>query len=169
MVLGLGIFLGCQPKAPHSDRPLGPVELKVITGDELESRIAQEKGKVVFAECWFYGCGPCRKKFPLLSHLHEHHASKGLTVMSVNVMPEEISEQENITKFLKNQRADYLNFIFKQNDPSHERWLAQKGIRMTPTFLAYNRAGESVPVPEPASADDIEQFLVRLLAEAAPQ
>ncbi len=152
---------GCGPREPS--RVLGPVELKPVAASEIDGIIEQQKGKVVFAEVWFYGCGPCRKKFPHLARLHEAHAKDGLVVMSINVEPNDLEHSSSIVKFLRENEADFPNYIIQKNDQARSDWLKKYSIRSTPTFLAFDRNGKQVNVPEPASADDVDAFLSKLL------
>jgi len=161
--IGIFALAGCGPREPS--RALGPVELKPVAASELDGIIEHEKGKVVFAEVWFYGCAPCRKKFPHLVKLHEAHAKDGLVVLSIDVEPNDMEHSSSIEKFLRENEADFSHYIIMKNDQARSDWLKKYSIRSTPTFLAFDRSGKQVNVPEPASADDVDAFLSKLLEE----
>jgi len=43
------------------------------------------RGRVVVVDFWASWCGPCRQSFPWLAALHERLASRGLTIVAVNL------------------------------------------------------------------------------------
>jgi len=81
------------PRAPAFSLPTrnGPVAL-----DSL-------RGRVVLVDFWASWCGPCRKSFPWLSTIHQHYASKGLTIVAINLD----KERERASDFLERFPAPF--------------------------------------------------------------
>ncbi|MEQ1908285.1 MAG: TlpA disulfide reductase family protein [Vicinamibacterales bacterium] len=64
-------------------KALPPLTFTTLDGGTIES--ADLKGKVVVLDFWASWCIPCRKSFPEIDRLSKEFASKGVTVIAVNV------------------------------------------------------------------------------------
>ena len=69
--------------AAAAPKALPPLTFTTIDGKTIES--ADLKGKVVLLDFWASWCIPCRKSFPEIDRLSKDFASKGVTVIAVNV------------------------------------------------------------------------------------
>ncbi len=56
-------------------------------GDEKKITLADYRGKVVLLNFWYPFCGPCRGEFPFLQSILTKYQSRGLVIISPNVMP----------------------------------------------------------------------------------
>lgn len=54
-------------------------------------------GKVVLVQLWATWCGYCRKEQPIVDHLLQEYASRGLTLLAVNVG----EERDKVTEYLR--------------------------------------------------------------------
>lgn len=43
------------------------------------------RGRVVYVDFWASWCGPCKQSFPWMNDMHAKYASRGLTIVAVNV------------------------------------------------------------------------------------
>lgn len=64
-------------------KALPSLTFTTVDGKTIES--ADLKGKVVLLDFWASWCIPCRKSFPEIDRLSKDFASKGATVIAVNV------------------------------------------------------------------------------------
>ena len=69
--------------AAAAPKALPPLTFTTFDGKTIES--ADLKGKVVLLDFWASWCIPCRKSFPEIDRLSKDFASKGVTVIAVNV------------------------------------------------------------------------------------
>ncbi len=93
----------------------GDVELSILSFDEIQQRIADQRGKVVVMDAWSTSCPPCMKDFHNLVELHKAHDPGQLACISLSFdyeglgQPEEVSE--GVLAFLRSQGAAFDNFL----------------------------------------------------------
>lgn len=103
--------------------------------DQLESMIDKHKGDVIYLDFWASWCIPCRKSFPWMNEIQTKYATKGFTVIAVNLDVEKSLADE----FLLDVPANFP-VIF---DPSGDsaRKLKLKGM---PSSFLIDRDGKFV-------------------------
>jgi len=69
---------------PRADQRAKAPAFELATRDGKVS-LESLRGRVVVVDFWASWCGPCRQSFPWLASLHERLASKGLTIVAVNL------------------------------------------------------------------------------------
>ena len=73
------------------DRTAPAFALPVAAGDGAMSgdRISLEdlRGQVVLLDFWASWCAPCRQSIPILNRVRDRYASRGVSVVGVNVEP----------------------------------------------------------------------------------
>lgn len=104
------------------------------------------------------------KKFPQVVQLHQKYAEQGLVVLSFDVEPSEREQREEVLKFLREQKADFTNFIANDSYDNIDNWMVAHNAA-TPSYVVFNRAGKLVSTPYPADLNDMEKFVAKLLAE----
>jgi thiol-disulfide isomerase/thioredoxin len=76
--------------------------LKDIRGRTV--RLSDYKGKVVLLNFWATWCPPCRAEMPDLIKMQREFRSKGLRVIGVTYLPEEIGK---VRQFVRKLRVNY--------------------------------------------------------------
>lgn len=145
--------------------PISNATLKPVKIAELEQLVADQKEKVVVLDIWFLGCAPCVKKFPYFVELHHQYAAEGLVCMSVDVELSENERKQNVLTFLRENGASFANLIIDDTEANRDAWQKKNDADATPSYVAYNRKGERVPVPYPSTPDAMNAFVKKLLDE----
>ena len=106
------------------------------------------------------------KKFPHTVQLHRKFQADGLVVMSLDINQDEFKgkEKEKVVKFLTEQKADFPNYIFRDDEDAAYKWLEKHDATGTPALVAFDRTGKWVPVPEFKNEAEEEEFLKTLLS-----
>jgi thiol-disulfide isomerase/thioredoxin len=104
----------------NSDRP--------VTADDLS-------GQVILVDFWSTTCPTCVTDLPELRKLHERFRDDGLTV--VGFTPESGDDAAAVREFVETKKVDWpigygAGFAFEM-----------MGIQSTPTYLLYDRTGQS--------------------------
>jgi len=90
------------------------------------------RGRVVYLDFWASWCGPCRQSFPWMQTLQDTYATRGLTVIAVDVD----RERHDADKFLSLFRPTFdVRF-----DPDGELPL-KFNVKGMPTSLIIDRHG----------------------------
>jgi hypothetical protein len=103
------------------------------------------------------------EKFPHLVQLHQKFASRGLVVMSVDVMQSELKRKDEVEQFLEKQKASFPNFILTDGDTAAQGWMERYGIAYTPGVAIIDRSGERVAVPEDPTPEQVEEIVTKLM------
>lgn len=163
------LVVGCGGPTPDTAKPSGEVEFKSVTVKELNEFVASQKGKVVLFDCWFFGCAPCKKKFPEFVKLHQKYAEQGLVCVSLNVEQDDWKEnRKECEAFLKEKGATFANFVFQDAKVTVSDWQDKYDANATPSYVAWDRAGKPVKMPglaDQAKPEFMEKFVADLLAE----
>ena len=164
----IGLLLaGCDtisdtPTPKHTCNP-DDVTLKVVKVAELEKAIADQKGKVVMVDVWFYGCSPCIKKFPHVVDLHAKYVDKGLQVMSLDVLPAELDYIGKVEDFLKEKCADFPNYILDDTDENISAWITKYNTLKTPATVLFDKDGNRIEIDPNADLKQVEAAIIKAL------
>lgn len=80
---GLLALAGCQDQVPV--RVNGPApDISAMTSDGDPVDLSSFKGKVVFVNFWWSGCGPCLAEMPEIDEVYKSFGDRDFTVFSVN-------------------------------------------------------------------------------------
>ena len=120
------------------------VKLTVASWDQIETSIAEHKGKVVVVDLWSTSCVPCLRELPKLADLQRQYP-KTVVCMSVSVdytgvaseTPE--SHREKVMKILEGRDMTIQNFISSTLDFDVYEKIDLASI---PAILVYDRDGE---------------------------
>jgi thiol-disulfide isomerase/thioredoxin len=165
-LLGAGLF-GCGqaglPSVPT--RVVPEVTLRMVSSEELQAAIGEQKGKIVVVDFWATWCAPCKKEFPHLVELQQKFGSKGIACMSVSV--DEDTDSAAALAFLRDQNAAFPNFLLNEDAPV---WQEKWSIKGVPVVLVFDRDGKRIRKFDKDDPDnqfsyaDVNQFVEQLLA-----
>ena len=77
-------------------------------------------------------------------------------------------EREKVEKFLKEKGAAFPNFVFQDDKKAVSDWQDKYDANATPAYIAWNRSGKPVKMPDladQAKPEFMEKFVADLLAE----
>ncbi|CAM2812346.1 TlpA family protein disulfide reductase [Chryseobacterium flavum] len=77
-------------------------QIEVVTYEELEKRIEQEKSKTLVVNFWATTCAPCVKELPHFMEVNEKYADNPNFKMLL-VSLDRLVDQERVLKFIKNK------------------------------------------------------------------
>ena len=115
------------------------------------------RGRVIYLDFWASWCAPCRQSFPWMQDLQTRYASRGLTVIAVNLDQERAAADAFLKHF---QPGFQIHF-----DPQG-RWAERFGVKGMPTSVVIDRHGVArfthigfVPDDRRTYAEHVEQLL----------
>jgi cytochrome c biogenesis protein CcmG/thiol:disulfide interchange protein DsbE len=111
---------------PRADQRAKAPAFELPTRDGTVS-LASLSGRVVIVDFWASWCGPCRQSFPWMAAMHERLASKGLSIVAVNLD----KERSAANGFLADYRAPFTVAF----DPEGKTAGAYKVKGMPTTFV----------------------------------
>lgn len=140
------------------------VTLEPIDNAGLDAAIQANNGKVVFVDFWATWCGPCKEGFPHTVELSRKYKDQGLAVISVSC--DEADGQEGALEFLRDQQADFENFIATNGIDAIETFDIEGGA--LPYYRIYDRDGKLAkgfgPDPDKGtSPEEIESMVKQVL------
>jgi peroxiredoxin len=91
-----------------------PVELELVTADELKKLRANPTGKMLLINFWATWCGSCVKDFPDLQTTFRMYESRDFALVTVSANAPD--EKPSVMKFLQQQHATSRNFLFASAD-----------------------------------------------------
>jgi len=157
VLLGLAVlFLAGCGQAPVSSGG-GPVSIQVGTPDDVQAKIAEQRGKIVVVDTWATWCPPCVAEFPELVQIHDRLGQEGVVCMSVSI--DKVRDRDKALAFLKAKGAAFPNFLME--DPAS--WGSKWNIQGIPMVLVFGPDGQMIrrfdrDGPTPFTYADVEQF-----------
>lgn len=101
--------------------------------------------------------------------LHHKLAGQGLVCVSLDTEQDDWKdEREKVIGFLKEKGAVFPNFVFQDDKKAVSDWQDKYDANALPMYLAWNKAGKPVKMPElsdQAKAEFMDKFVADLLAE----
>jgi thiol-disulfide isomerase/thioredoxin len=116
--------------------PSAPVELEVVSGDQLAAAIKAQKGKVLVVDIWASWCGPCKQSFPRLVALHQRHRKDGVICMSVSL--DKPGQRDTALAFLQSQGAAFPNYLLDEGEAGWDKLHLQS----IPAVFVFDREGK---------------------------
>jgi thiol-disulfide isomerase/thioredoxin len=124
-----------KPANPFVGLSLPPVSAEGWINADRPLTVDDLHNKVVLADFWSTTCPTCVTDLPELRKLHERFRDDGLTV--VGFTPESGDDAAAVREFIATKKVDWpigygAGFAFEM-----------MGIQATPTYLLYDRTGQS--------------------------
>jgi thiol-disulfide isomerase/thioredoxin len=90
-------------------------QIKIINVTDLSELINENKDRVLLINVWATWCVPCREEFPDLVKISESYSNK-VRVVGISVDDSEVLDSK-VIPFLKNQKAEFENYLLKVIEP----------------------------------------------------
>lgn len=138
LICFLSLFILWNKTLAQSDKI---AQVKIINVEDLQDLINQDTDLPLLINVWATWCAPCREEFPELVKLANTYKNN-IRVIGISVDDSEILETR-VIPFLKNQNAEYENYLLKVIDPEdfinllNEEW----GGAIPATFV-YGKGGD---------------------------
>jgi thiol-disulfide isomerase/thioredoxin len=144
--------------APDSTRKNSPT-FHGTTLDGKEVNFSQLKGKVIVANFWYTGCGPCKAEIPDLNRLARKFQDWDVIFLAFDVNDDE--DDAALRRFLKQYPFDYT-IVPHAGDTA-----TQFGIHLFPSHVIVDRDGkiESKLEGGGANVQDLETIVARLVGK----
>jgi len=114
-LLILLIFFFCGITSAVFSQPGVTTQVKVINISDLEKIVNQNENRALVINVWATWCLPCREEFPDLVKLAEDYDKK---IRVVGISVDEADELDSkVIPFLKDQNAEFENYLIKLADP----------------------------------------------------
>jgi cytochrome c biogenesis protein CcmG/thiol:disulfide interchange protein DsbE len=98
----------------------------------LPAELSFLQGRVIYLDFWASWCTPCRQSFPWMQALQTEYASRGLTVIAVNLDQDRAAADTFLQRFHPG---------FQIHFDSQGRWAEQFGVKGMPTSVVIDRHG----------------------------
>ncbi|MCW2309583.1 TlpA family protein disulfide reductase [Rhodobium gokarnense] len=84
VILASAFLIACEPEATVEVGKAAP-DLTVMDLDGQPVKLSEMRGKVVFVNFWWSGCGPCLAEMPEIDRVYRRYRDEGLEVLAVNI------------------------------------------------------------------------------------
>jgi thiol-disulfide isomerase/thioredoxin len=108
-------------------------KLPDLSSYKLEGPVPKLQGQVVLVDFWASWCDPCKASFPEMEKLNRAYASRGLTILAVNVD----EKRANMDRFLK---ANKISFATVRD--AEQKLVAAADVQTMPTSFLIDRSGK---------------------------
>jgi thiol-disulfide isomerase/thioredoxin len=105
---------------------------RAATPAPLPAELSSLQGRVIYLDFWASWCTPCRQSFPWMQALQTEYASRGLTVIAVNLDQDRAAADTFLQRFHPGFQIHF--------DPQG-RWAEQFGVKGMPTSVVIDRHG----------------------------
>ena len=141
------ILLKCDKWAPIAmGQPAPDFTLPDINGDNVS--LNDFRGKYVFIDFWFTGCGSCKAMFPYLKLIMNEYKKRNIIFISISVDKEK-SDWEKMLK--EGYEEEGMRVLFEQQpywihlyDPQSRALANQYLVTGYPTYILIDRDGKFV-------------------------
>ena len=117
-----------------------PSALPRITGKEIQSLVAKNKGKVVLLHFWASWCPSCAHEFPALVKLYRAYKPKGLEVIAVSM--NDLSEIQDVMNFVRAQNPAFPLYIAGTVEKTFYHSIDKRWTSGLPLSMFYDKTGK---------------------------
>ena len=118
-----------------ADQPVLPR----VTGKEIQSLVAKNKGKVVLLHFWASWCPPCAHEFPALGKLYAAYKPRDLEVIAVSM--NDLSEMRDVMSFVRAQNPPFSLYIAGTVEKTFYRSIDKRWTSGLPLSMIYDKTG----------------------------
>ena len=116
-------------------------QVKILDVGDLSELINADQDRALLINVWATWCVPCREEFPDLVKISESYVNK-VRVVGISVDDSEILDSK-VIPFLKNQKAEFENYLLKVTEPEDFiNLLNKKWSGAIPATFIYNKSGK---------------------------
>jgi thiol-disulfide isomerase/thioredoxin len=128
---------------PATNAAAGP-KVPLLKPEAFGELIKQSQGKVLVINFWATWCGPCVAEFPELVKLDLAYRDKG--VRMVGITADDLEDlKPKVIPFLKEQKAEYENFLQDTDDPQQMVDVVMKDWPgVLPATFVYDKTGKLI-------------------------
>ncbi len=121
------------------------IEIKKIGSSELQERINNRNGKILFINVWATWCAPCIEEFPDLIKTAEEYKNKDIDFLSLSV-DFESQVDSMLIPFLSNRKVKFPVLLLKEKDSESIINLLNKDWSgaIPATFIYDNKGNQKV-------------------------
>jgi thiol-disulfide isomerase/thioredoxin len=141
LLVAAAALVAIQMRRPKPENPLVGLALPPVSAEgwlntAQPPTLEDLRGNVVLVDFWATNCIACVEESPELVELHERFRDHGLTI--IGFTPESGDDVASVRQFVEKEKIDWpiaygAGFAFEMMQ-----------IQLTPTYLLYNRDGESI-------------------------
>jgi thiol-disulfide isomerase/thioredoxin len=91
-----------------------PVELKLVTADDLKSLRKNSTGKLLLVDFWATWCGPCREELPKFETMYRMYGHRAFDLVTVSINYPD--EKPGVMKVLNGEHATNTNLNLSSTD-----------------------------------------------------
>ena len=95
---------GCG-SGPNHGRP----DLRLLTAQDLQRMLSQERGALTLVHVWATSCLPCREEFPRLVRFREAYRGRGVRLILISADPP--AQQAAVVSYLAEKGASFPSYI----------------------------------------------------------
>lgn len=115
-------------------------QIKIINVTDLSDLINANKDRILLINVWATWCVPCREEFPELVQIAKSYSEK-VRVVGISVDGPEILDSK-VIPFLKNQKAEFENYLLKVIEPEDFiNLLSKEWSGAIPATFIYDKKG----------------------------
>lgn len=105
---------------------------KIYNRDETVN-LSDLNATIFILDFWYTSCYPCIKSIPSVNKLYRDYKDRGVAVLGVNMLDDEVKSKGRLDKFFKNNLMEYTPLMVDR------RMADQMGISSYPTLLILDK------------------------------
>jgi thiol-disulfide isomerase/thioredoxin len=129
--------------------------------EQLQSKLEDAKGRVIYVDFWASWCKPCRHSFPWMNQMKAKYESQGLTIITVNLD----KDKSLADQFIKENPATFE--VIYDPEGVTARQFKLKGMPMSFTFDRNGKPVKSHVGFNDKKKAEYEAELIALLQQAS--
>lgn len=113
---------------------------EMITGQGLQSLVAQHQGKVLLVNFWATWCPPCVREFPALVRLHQAYHAKGLDIVAISM--NDVAEMQDVRTFIGKHKPPFGLYLTGTVEDAFYEAVDKRWSSELPLTMIYDPTGK---------------------------